>query len=113
MPTAHVSARLAEVNRILGAHAGGVELIEVDDRVARLRFTGMCTGCPLRPVTTASTIRPALAQLPEIDHVEIEGSRVSRAAETRLARAFRSNSQSIAPWPDPGHGDPHRERNSG
>ena len=86
--TAAVSQRLAELGPVLGAHAGGIELVEVDGSTVRLRFTGMCTGCHLRPVTTASTIRPALLELPGVEAVEIEGSRISAEAEARLAAAL-------------------------
>jgi hypothetical protein len=48
----------------------------------------MCTGCHLRPLTTASTIRPALLALDGVEAVEIEGSRISAEAEARLAAAF-------------------------
>ena len=65
-----------------------VPLLEVRDGVVRLRYTGMCTGCPLRPVTTASTVRPALLDVEGIEAVEVEGSRISAEAEARLAAAF-------------------------
>jgi Fe-S cluster biogenesis protein NfuA len=84
--------RLAELAPVLDAHAGGVELVGVDDGVVRLRFTGMCTGCHLRPLTTASTIRPALLALDGITGVEIEGSRISAEAEARLAAALARTS---------------------
>jgi Fe-S cluster biogenesis protein NfuA len=86
--TQAVLDRLDELRPALSAHAGGVELVEVDGGVVRLRFTGMCTGCPLRPLTTASTIRPALLALEEVTEVEIEGSRISAEAEARLSAAF-------------------------
>ena len=44
MTGAGVAERLAELAPVLDAHAGGVELVGVDDGVVRLRFTGMCTG---------------------------------------------------------------------
>jgi Fe-S cluster biogenesis protein NfuA len=87
--TEAVLARLEELQPALAAHAGGVELVEVEGGVVRLRFTGMCTGCPLRPLTTASTIRPALLALAGITEVEIEGCRISAEAEARLAAALR------------------------
>jgi Fe-S cluster biogenesis protein NfuA len=87
---AAVRDRLEELQPILGAHAGGIELVEVRGSTVRLRFTGMCTGCHLRPLTTASTVRPALLDLTGIDRVEIEGSRISAEAEARLALAFAS-----------------------
>jgi len=83
-----VLARIEELRPALDAHAGGVELVAVEGGVVRLRFTGMCTGCPLRPVTTASTIRPALLDLRGVTAVEIEGSRISAEAEARLAAAY-------------------------
>jgi Fe-S cluster biogenesis protein NfuA len=86
--TEAVLARLEELRPVLDAHAGGIELVEVDRGVVRLRFTGMCCGCHLRPLTTASTVRPALLALDGVTSVEIEGSRISAEAETRLAAAF-------------------------
>jgi Fe-S cluster biogenesis protein NfuA len=86
--TAALLERLEELRPALGAHAGGIELVEVRDGVVRVRYTGMCTGCPMRPVTTASTVRPALLDLDGIEAVEVEGSRVSAEAEARLAAAF-------------------------
>jgi Fe-S cluster biogenesis protein NfuA len=83
-----VLARIEELRPALDAHAGGVELVAVEEGVVRLRFTGMCTGCPLRPVTTASTLRPALLELEGVTAVEIEGSRISAEAEARLAAAY-------------------------
>jgi Fe-S cluster biogenesis protein NfuA len=88
--TAAVLRRLEELRPVLGAHAGGIELVEVDGGTVRLRFTGMCTGCHLRPVTTASTVRPALLELDGVEAVEIEGSRISAEAEARLAAALRA-----------------------
>jgi len=84
-----VAVRIDELGVVLGAHAGGIELVEVVSGVARVRYTGMCTGCPLRPLTTASTVRPALLELDGIESVEVEGSRISAEAEARLVAAFR------------------------
>ena len=91
--TSAVLARLEELGPILGAHAGGVELVEAEGGVVRIRYTGMCTGCPLRPLTTVSTVRPALLELDGIESVEIEGSRISAEAEARLAAAFSKGVQ--------------------
>jgi Fe-S cluster biogenesis protein NfuA len=88
-----VLERLEELRPALDAHAGGVELVGVEEGVVRLRFTGMCTGCHLRPLTMASTIRPALLDLEGITAVEAEGSRISAEAEARLADAFAKTAQ--------------------
>jgi Fe-S cluster biogenesis protein NfuA len=90
--TAALRARLEELRPALAAHAGGIELVEFNRGVVRLRFTGMCTGCHLRPLTTASTIRPALLAVDGVTSVEIEGSRISAEAEARLAAAFAASS---------------------
>lgn len=69
----------------LRSHAGGLRLMGVSSSgVARVRFTGMCTGCPYRPLTMAHTIRPALMGLPGVRGVEAEGARISAEAEARL-----------------------------
>jgi Fe-S cluster biogenesis protein NfuA len=82
-----IEARVAEISRLMDVHAGGIELLEVsDDGVVRLRFTGMCAGCPNRPLTTAWAVKPGLLDLDGITRVEIEGSRISAEAEERLLR---------------------------
>jgi Fe-S cluster biogenesis protein NfuA len=85
---AAVARRIEEVSRLLWSHAGGIELdgLDQDGRV-RIQFTGMCTGCPFRPVTLAATIRPALAEIPGVTEVEAAGVRVSEHAARRLAAA--------------------------
>jgi Fe-S cluster biogenesis protein NfuA len=90
-PLPDVALRIDELGVVLGAHAGGIELVEIVGGVARVRYTGMCTGCPLRPLTTASTVRPALLELDGIESVEVEGSRISAEAEARLVAAFRKS----------------------
>jgi Fe-S cluster biogenesis protein NfuA len=85
-----VEERLESLRPVLSAHAGGVELVSITDGVVRVRYTGMCTGCHLRPLTTAGTVRPALLAVDGVTAVEVEGSRISAQAEARLARAFRA-----------------------
>ena len=57
-------------------------------RQVHVAYTGMCTGCPLRPLTTSATVRPALLELDGVEAVEVEGSRISAEAEARLVAAF-------------------------
>jgi hypothetical protein len=45
----------------------------------------MCTGCPLRPVTFAGLVKPALLEIDGVQSVHAEGGRMSRHAEERLA----------------------------
>lgn len=79
--------RLGEVQRRLGAHAGGIELDALGrDGSLRVRFTGMCAGCPFRPLTMHGTVRPALLALPGVTAVEADGARVSEEALERMRR---------------------------
>jgi len=95
-----VAVRVGELGVVLGAHAGGIDLVEVANGVARVRYTGMCTGCMLRPLTTASTVRPALLELDGVESVEVEGSRISAEAEARIAAAFGPEARARLRRPD-------------
>ncbi|MGH3002475.1 MAG: NifU family protein [Gaiellaceae bacterium] len=46
-----VAGALEEVRPYLGSHGGDVELLGVEDGVARLRLNGTCDGCPSSAVT--------------------------------------------------------------
>ena len=80
--------RIALINGMLAAHAGGIELLGFADGVARIAYTGMCTGCPIKPLTTAATVRPALLDLPDVETVEVAGGRISEQAAARVAAAL-------------------------
>jgi Fe-S cluster biogenesis protein NfuA len=69
-----VEAALVQVRPYLGAHAGDVELIGVDDDVVRLRLTGNCDGCPSSSATVTRAIEQAIADFaPEIARVDVDG----------------------------------------
>src|SRR2546421_647915 len=90
MSTAHIDRslldrRIHELNRVMDGHAGAVELVGVSESgEVELRFTGMCTGCPYRPLTMAGTIRPALLALPGVNQGAARGSRNPAGGEQRL-----------------------------
>jgi Fe-S cluster biogenesis protein NfuA len=80
-----IDAALERVNRLLASHGGGVEVIDVSDRGdMTVRFVGMCSGCPCKPLTMAATVRPMLGQLSGITNIEAEGARISVEAARRL-----------------------------
>lgn len=80
-----VDAAVAAADRALRAHAGGLELLDVSDGVATVAFTGMCTGCPARPLTLAATVAPLLTAADGVTAVTAPGTRVSPFAARRLA----------------------------
>ncbi len=76
-----VRRALDTVRPYLGSHAGGVQLLGVEDDVVRLRLEGSCDGCPSSTVTIKNAIERAIGEAaPEITAVEVEG-----AAEPRQA----------------------------
>jgi Fe-S cluster biogenesis protein NfuA len=79
--------RIDQVCRLMSAHAGGIELVGVyASGAVRVRFTGMCVGCTLRPLTMRGTILPALSEIAGVTAVDADGTRISEEAAARLAR---------------------------
>ena len=73
---------LEGVRPYLGSHGGDVELLGVEDGVARVRMQGSCEGCPASAMTLKLAIEDAvLKAAPDVDRVEAEG-----ATEPRRAR---------------------------
>jgi Fe-S cluster biogenesis protein NfuA len=71
----------------MSVHAGAIELLGVSaGGVVRVRFTGMCQGCPFRPLTMHGTIIPALIAVPGVTKVLADGARISDEAAARLAK---------------------------
>ncbi|MBM4251226.1 MAG: NifU family protein [Deltaproteobacteria bacterium] len=59
-----------EINPQLQLHAGGCELIDVDDGVVTLRMYGGCSGCPSSTITLFNGIVPILKEhFPDIKDV--------------------------------------------
>lgn len=59
-----------EINPQLDLHAGGCELLDVDDGVVTLRLYGGCSGCPSSQITLFNGIVPILKEkIPEIRDV--------------------------------------------
>jgi Fe-S cluster biogenesis protein NfuA len=69
-----VARSLEEVRPYLGSHGGDVELLGVENGVARLRLNGTCDGCPSSAVTLQHSIETAILRAaPELERVEAEG----------------------------------------
>ena len=69
-----VRQALEDVRPYLGSHGGDVELVAVDEGVARVRLGGTCNGCPSSTVTLRNAIEEAIMRAaPELEGVEAEG----------------------------------------
>jgi Fe-S cluster biogenesis protein NfuA len=59
-----------DINPQLAFHAGGCELIDVDDGVVTIRLFGGCSGCPSSHITLFNGIVPIFKEkIPEIKDV--------------------------------------------
>ncbi len=59
-----------EINPMLELHAGGCELVDVEDGVVSLKMFGGCSGCPSSAITLFNGIIPILKEaVPDIKDV--------------------------------------------
>lgn len=98
-----INQALDSVRPYLGSHAGGVEVVGVDDvGVLQLRLQGSCDGCSSSSETVRVAIENAvLAAAPEIVAVEAEGM-VERPKKTELLQI--QPYRSVEPDPEPAGG---------
>ncbi len=69
-----VLAALDSVRPYMESHEGGVELLGIEDGVARLRLQGSCHGCAASQATLELAIREALDEhAPDLLGLEVEG----------------------------------------
>lgn len=70
-----VQAALAKVRPYLASHGGDVELLGLDDGVARLRLEGSCHGCPSSQLTLKYAIeREVMEAAPDLIDLVVEGA---------------------------------------
>ena len=56
------------------SHGGDVELLGLDDGVARLRLLGTCNGCAASATTLELAVEKALEEAaPDLEGLEVEG----------------------------------------
>jgi Fe-S cluster biogenesis protein NfuA/nitrite reductase/ring-hydroxylating ferredoxin subunit len=85
-----VRGALEEVRPYLHSHGGEVELLAIEDGVARLRLQGSCDGCPSSATTMRLAIEEAvLKAAPELSTVEAEGVAAPEPALLQLGRVER------------------------
>jgi len=65
---------LDSVRPFLASHGGNVQLLGIDDGVARLRLEGSCDGCPASAATLEHALKEAIdATAPDLLGLEVEG----------------------------------------
>jgi Fe-S cluster biogenesis protein NfuA len=80
-----VRKALDDVRPYLGSHGGDVELLGVEDGVARLRLSGTCNGCPSSTVTLRNAIEEAVMRAaPDLDGIDAEGVAEPRPAIVQI-----------------------------
>jgi Fe-S cluster biogenesis protein NfuA/nitrite reductase/ring-hydroxylating ferredoxin subunit len=66
---------LAKVRPYMESHGGNVELLSLENDVARLRLQGTCKSCPSSAVTLELAVRHALEEAcPDLMGFEVEGA---------------------------------------
>ena len=69
-----VQAALETVRPYMDSHGGNVELLGVEDGIARLRLAGSCSGCGASQVTMELAIERAIEELaPDLLGLDVEG----------------------------------------
>ncbi len=69
-----VAEALDDVRPYMESHGGNVELVSLDDGVARIRLEGSCDGCPASSSTLELAIKTALEErAPDLLGIEVEG----------------------------------------
>ncbi|MFZ0667550.1 MAG: NifU family protein [Acidimicrobiales bacterium] len=72
---ARVQGALEKVRPLLGAHAGDVELLDIDPGAGavRIRLLGSCDGCPSSSVTLQLAVERAITEAaPEIVIIDVD-----------------------------------------
>jgi Fe-S cluster biogenesis protein NfuA/nitrite reductase/ring-hydroxylating ferredoxin subunit len=65
---------LGKVRPYLESHGGDVQVVSLQDGVARLRLKGTCNGCPSSAVTLELAIKDAIAEAcPDLVDLRVEG----------------------------------------
>jgi len=69
-----VQAALDSVRPYMESHGGNVELLSLEDGVARIHLRGSCSDCSASSVTLELAIKQALEEMaPDLEGLEVEG----------------------------------------
>ena len=94
---------LDSVRPFLASHGGNVELLSVEDGIARLQLQGSCNGCPSSAATLEHALREAIdAAAPDLLGLEVEGAVGLEDIAGRQARLVASDG--AGRWAKPADG---------
>jgi Fe-S cluster biogenesis protein NfuA/nitrite reductase/ring-hydroxylating ferredoxin subunit len=94
---------LESVRPYMESHGGNVELIGVEDGVARMRLVGHCDGCPASESTLELAIKKALEETaPDLEGLEVEGvtTPAAPAFELPVVQEIKSPPTHPPAWTD-------------
>ena len=75
-----VLAALNKIRPMLQRDGGDVELVEIVDKVVKVRLKGACSGCPMSQMTLKNGIERFLKQeIPEIEYACLNKQRICLA----------------------------------
>jgi Fe-S cluster biogenesis protein NfuA/nitrite reductase/ring-hydroxylating ferredoxin subunit len=84
---ARLREALDKVRPYLQSHGGNVELISLENDIAKLRLQGTCESCASSSVTLELAIRHAIEQAcPDLVHFEVEGVAPEKAVDSLIRR---------------------------
>jgi Fe-S cluster biogenesis protein NfuA/nitrite reductase/ring-hydroxylating ferredoxin subunit len=94
-----VAQALERVRPYMESHGGDVELLGVDDGIARLRLRGSCRSCRASSATLELAVRQALEEAaPDLQGMDVEGA---VAADEETAQPSGATLPMAAPAPAP------------
>ena len=96
-----VQGALEQVRPYMESHGGNVELLSLEQGVARISLRGSCSNCAASTVTLELAIKQALEQAaPDLEGLEVEGM-TDAAAGTHTGPSLPLAGGSPAPAPPP------------
>jgi Fe-S cluster biogenesis protein NfuA/nitrite reductase/ring-hydroxylating ferredoxin subunit len=101
---ARVRGALDDVRPYLESHGGDVELLSVEEGIARLRLEGSCSGCPSSTVTLKLAIEDAIYKAaPDVAGIEADdGAATPRLIQLEVAEPLRRSWERVDAIPQGG-----------
>jgi Fe-S cluster biogenesis protein NfuA len=84
-----VTEAIESVRPFLASHGGDVEILSIEDGIARLRLQGSCNGCPASASTLEHALKEAIDEAaPDLLALEVEGAVGLESKDESSALAF-------------------------